>query len=294
MGSAAVFQALNGVATVLATLSGDNQVGDVGATLASPLVVKLTDAAGSPSVGATVTWTATGGGTVTPATSLSDATGQATAQFRLSATPSPQTVVASTAGPPATRTVFAASNGATISGNVIASGTQTWSFGTPGLAGISANASTSVFARLAASVSSSSGAWSATAKSRALLDPSSPFSTRVETFHANRFVRTSALGSASRKSALRRLIVQFKPEAIGLAVHIASGGGAVQSTMHIMQRSVTALRSAGMVELAEPSPSILATRITLPSSTSLADAMAALSSDPSIESVTIDLHRADA
>ncbi len=299
-GSSAVFQALNGVATVLATLSGDNQVGDVGATLASPLVVKLTDAAGNPSVGATVTWTATGGGTVTPATSQSDATGQATAQFRLSPTPGPQTVVASTSGPPATRTVFSASNGATISGNVIATGTQTWSFGTGGLAGSgeaissfsgsSAMRATGVLARLAASVSASS----ATAKSQTLLDPSSPFSSRVETFHTIRSTRTTALSgtltnsSANRSSALRRVIVQFKPEAAGLAVQIASNRAAVQRSMQVMQRSVAALRSAGMVELAEPSPIILATRVTVPSGTSLVDAMAALANDPSVESVSID------
>ena len=44
-GAKAVFQAINGVAAKILIVSGDNQVGDAGTALPTPLVVKVTDAA---------------------------------------------------------------------------------------------------------------------------------------------------------------------------------------------------------------------------------------------------------
>jgi YVTN family beta-propeller protein len=64
-----------------------------------PLTVALSDRFGNPSPGATVTWTVTsGGGTVSPATSVSDANGLATARLTLGTTAGMNSVRATTAG----------------------------------------------------------------------------------------------------------------------------------------------------------------------------------------------------
>lgn len=64
-----------------------------------PLSVALSDRFGNPSPGATVTWTVTsGGGTVSPATSVSDANGLATARLTLGTTAGMNSVRATTAG----------------------------------------------------------------------------------------------------------------------------------------------------------------------------------------------------
>jgi len=64
---------------------GDNQSGLPGALLPQPLVVALTDSSGSPVANATVTFQASPGGSLTAATGVTDANGQASTYLRLPA-----------------------------------------------------------------------------------------------------------------------------------------------------------------------------------------------------------------
>lgn len=72
-----------GTAAKFQLVSGDAQTAPVGATLASPLVVKATDAQGNAVAGIVVAWSTTGGGTVTPATNSTGVDGTASAQRTL-------------------------------------------------------------------------------------------------------------------------------------------------------------------------------------------------------------------
>jgi hypothetical protein len=86
------------VATAIAVVSGSGQTNSVGATLAQPIVVKVTAADGLAVAGTSVSFVATtGGGTVT-STATTDASGNAQATWKLGATVGPQSVTAS-AGP---------------------------------------------------------------------------------------------------------------------------------------------------------------------------------------------------
>lgn len=79
-----------------------------GRTLADSVAVRVRDAFGNPVPGVTVTFTATGGGTVSPATAVSRADGTAKTVWTLGTTPGTQTVQASAAGAsPATLTATA-------------------------------------------------------------------------------------------------------------------------------------------------------------------------------------------
>src|SRR5205814_1472462 len=71
-------QGTAGPAATLAKFSGDNQVGQVGTALATPHTVLVTDAHGNPVPNVTVTWAAaSGGGSVNPTSSATDAAGHA-------------------------------------------------------------------------------------------------------------------------------------------------------------------------------------------------------------------------
>jgi hypothetical protein len=72
-------QAIAAAPTTIVALSGNSQSARVGAPLGAPLVVRLTDDAGSPVAGAIVSWTASNG-TIAP-TSSTDADGQSFALF---------------------------------------------------------------------------------------------------------------------------------------------------------------------------------------------------------------------
>lgn len=73
-----------GAAARLVKLSGDAQTATVGAALTDSLAVKVTDAFDNPVAGASVTWSATaGGGSLSPTTSATDATGQAKTRWTL-------------------------------------------------------------------------------------------------------------------------------------------------------------------------------------------------------------------
>ena len=83
------------VGTQLAIADGDNQTGVVSSALSDPLVVRVTNAQGDPVPDVDVQWTASGGGTITPATSTTDADGKASAQRVLGATAGAQGTQAS-------------------------------------------------------------------------------------------------------------------------------------------------------------------------------------------------------
>jgi hypothetical protein len=86
------------VATELNIASGDNQTIAV-RTASAPLTVTLLDQDDNPLQGRTVTWAiATGDGTLTSATSLTNAQGQATMTFTSGATVGAVTVTATVAG----------------------------------------------------------------------------------------------------------------------------------------------------------------------------------------------------
>ncbi len=73
-----------GAPASIVKVSGDGQSAPAGGTLAQPFVVRVTDAGGNPAAGVTVTWTAVTGGSV-PASSLTDASGLASATGTLGA-----------------------------------------------------------------------------------------------------------------------------------------------------------------------------------------------------------------
>src|SRR5205823_5656129 len=116
-GSPVTFQAQGtaGPAATLAKFSGDNQVGQVGTALATPHTVLVTDAHGNPVPNVTVTWAAaSGGGSVNPTSSATDAAGHASTTRTLGPTPGTQTTTASAAGlTPVTFSVTAQVGGAT-------------------------------------------------------------------------------------------------------------------------------------------------------------------------------------
>ena len=82
-----VHTALAGDAARLAIVSGDNQTGQVGAQLPAELVVRLIDGEGNGVPNTAVAWkVATGGGSVTPASSNTDGDGRASARWTLGGT----------------------------------------------------------------------------------------------------------------------------------------------------------------------------------------------------------------
>jgi PKD repeat protein len=94
-----VHTALAGNASRLAIVSGDNQTGRVGSQLAADLVVRLIDGQGNGVPNTAVAWVvATGGGSVTPANSNTDADGRASARWTLGGTPGPNRVDAVVSG----------------------------------------------------------------------------------------------------------------------------------------------------------------------------------------------------
>jgi hypothetical protein len=86
-------------APTISKVSGDNQSGATGTTLPNPLVVQVGDASGNPQSGVTVTFAiTTGGGTLTPASAVTNASGQASAQLTLGSSAGNVTVIATASG----------------------------------------------------------------------------------------------------------------------------------------------------------------------------------------------------
>ena len=93
------------VLTVLSIISGDNQTGVVGETLANPFVVEVRDRNDTPVAGVTVTFTVlTGGGTLSATTGTTDANGQAESTLTLGSDPGANTVEVSVEGVSQTET----------------------------------------------------------------------------------------------------------------------------------------------------------------------------------------------
>jgi len=89
----------------LALMSGDAQSLTAGSTT-QPLIVKAVDALGNVVANATVTWTVTGGGTLSASSTTTDATGLAQITLATDATPETYTVIATSgAAAPVTFTI---------------------------------------------------------------------------------------------------------------------------------------------------------------------------------------------
>lgn len=69
----------------LKIVSGNQQTGAPGATLANPLIVEVQDSSGNPVSGQTVNFAASPGATISPASAITGANGQASAQMRMPA-----------------------------------------------------------------------------------------------------------------------------------------------------------------------------------------------------------------
>ncbi len=99
--------ALAGTGSTLVLVSGDAQTGPVRSALADSLVVKVADVVGNPVSGVEVLWTASGGGSITPASVTTGADGLAAAERVLgpsSGTQTAQAAVTGLAGSPVTFT----------------------------------------------------------------------------------------------------------------------------------------------------------------------------------------------
>jgi Bacterial Ig domain/Bacterial Ig-like domain (group 1) len=86
------------VPTTIELVSGDNQSASVGSTLANPLVVRVTDANDIPVANVGVSWEAQGGGSVSAATSATDASGLAQINRTLGLVPGSYTTTATVEG----------------------------------------------------------------------------------------------------------------------------------------------------------------------------------------------------
>lgn len=84
--------------TDIGMLSGDQQTARVGQPLPAPLVVRVTDAAGAPVAGVSVSWAAQGGGSVSSGSTETDSDGLASVQRVLGPQLGEQTTTASVAG----------------------------------------------------------------------------------------------------------------------------------------------------------------------------------------------------
>jgi plastocyanin len=90
-----------GAATSMSAAQGGGQTGATGSALATALQVQVVDQFGNPVSGVTVSWAVTsGGGSVAPATSVSNASGIASATQTLPATAGVAVVTATAAGLP--------------------------------------------------------------------------------------------------------------------------------------------------------------------------------------------------
>jgi len=131
---------------VVASAGGNGQSGNVGEALGAPVVVRVTRS-GTPEAGATVGWTVTGGGgSVSPATSTTDGSGNASTSWTLGPAAGPNALQASVAGatgspitftataiddvaPPMTAAVSVVDYAFNPSGRTIAAGgTVTWTW----------------------------------------------------------------------------------------------------------------------------------------------------------------------
>ena len=126
---------LVGVPTHLVVVSGSNQSGDVGARLGAALVVQALDGANDPVKGVSVSWSVTGGGAVSPASTVTDAGGKDSVTWTLGPRPGVQSATAIAPSYTGVSATFLAGNGAVITGSVaIANPSPTGMFALPSAA----------------------------------------------------------------------------------------------------------------------------------------------------------------
>ncbi|MBW4636966.1 MAG: DUF4082 domain-containing protein [Gloeocapsa sp. UFS-A4-WI-NPMV-4B04] len=99
-GNTNYYRDINFVAVALPTItkiSGDNQTGAAGTLLPNPLVVQINDSAGNAQSGVTVNFAVTsGGGSVSPASAVTDINGKASTTLTLGASPGATSAVTNT------------------------------------------------------------------------------------------------------------------------------------------------------------------------------------------------------
>lgn len=139
-GSPVTFVATAGAATGpaanLVLVSGNSQTGTVGQQLASPFVVKATDASGNPVSGVTVTFTVTaGGGTLSPATAATNSSGLASSTLTLGATVGTNTARAASGSLSGSPITFTANGISAPSGSGVSWMPQTPTANWPGYVG---------------------------------------------------------------------------------------------------------------------------------------------------------------
>ena len=129
-----VHTATAGTASGVTIVSGNGQTGPISTELPLPLTVQVRDAATNPVPNVAVTWViGSGGGSVTPTTSTTDASGIATAAWTLGPSPGTNTLSAvvsgigiaeftatATGGAPARLTVLTQPSSTAVSGVVLA------------------------------------------------------------------------------------------------------------------------------------------------------------------------------
>ncbi len=103
--TSSTFNMVAGPASTLAISGGQAQTGNTSAALPTPLAVTIQDANGNAVSGVNVNWTTSGGATMSPTTSATNAAGVATSTWTLGTTPGAQTATATSGtltGSPAT------------------------------------------------------------------------------------------------------------------------------------------------------------------------------------------------
>ncbi len=263
-GSPVVFIAsvTSAAAAQIALNGGNSQTAPAGTTLPTPYTVKVSDAFGNPVANTTVGWAvSSGGGSVSSASSQTNASGIATVQRALGPEPGAQTAAASAAGlagSPVSFSATATPNG-TISGNItLANG-----FLAPPRTTVAAGGGMTLTAS-ARTKAVSSQSLSVHVAPRASFAPLEPTYTPDE------------------------LIVTFRPEPLSAppvgSRAMASVATASALGVAIRARLSTAVTSAGL-DVSGVSPAILAARVRVPDPARLDAVAALLRSDPAVAAV---------
>jgi subtilisin family serine protease len=234
--------------THLAAVSGAKQSGDPSAALTQPLVVEALDGANRAVAGVPITWTVTGGGSVSAPTSTTGADGKATVTWTLAPTAGVQVATATSAKVGGASASFVADNGATISGTV------TGALGNPFSATFARGAANA--ARLGRSANLAGAAQTVTRH---------PSADRIIVGFKNAPLGLAAAGTGTYRS---------------LSV--------ARSARSQLAARVTALQSTLPVSHAELSPALLAARLRVDDRTRVEAVMASLRADPNVAWVERD------
>ena len=99
--SSSAFNIVPGAPATMILISGGGQSGAAGVALASPITVLVADAAGNASSGATVNFSASSGGTVSPTSAVTSATGKVSTTWTLGGSAGAQTLSVTSTNLPA-------------------------------------------------------------------------------------------------------------------------------------------------------------------------------------------------